>query len=188
MRLDYSFFEGDTVSVAEELIGKVLVYENRNGVIKGIINETEAYSQDEESCHCFNGKTKRNEVMFKQGGHLYVYFTYGMHFCINIVTEKEHRGCAVLIRSVIPFDEKSYEVMVRNRRKEKNLCDGPGKLCIAYGFNKEHNGVNLCDGSSDVYVEDLGLKPKKTEKTKRIGISKAMDLEWRFVAKEFISS
>ncbi len=188
MRLDYSFFGRDTVVVAEDLVGKILVYNSRYGVIKGIINETEAYSQDEESCHCFGGKTKGNEVMFKSGGHLYVYFIYGNHFCINIVTEKEHRGCAVLIRSVIPLDDMSYEIMVRNRRKDKNLCDGPGKLCIAYGFNREHNGVNLCDESSDLYVEDLGLKPKKIEKTKRIGISKAVDLEWRFVAKEFVSS
>ena len=112
----------------------------------------------------------------------------GIIFALILLQRKNIEVALFLSGPVIPLDDRSYEIMVRNRRKDKNLCDGPGKLCIAYGFNREHNGVNLCDENSDLYVEDLGLKPKKIEKTKRIGISKAVDLEWRFVAKEFVSS
>jgi DNA-3-methyladenine glycosylase len=189
MRLKKSFFTRDTLLVAEELLGKVLVYKTKNGIIKGIINETEAYTQEDESCHAFDGKvTKRNEVMFRCGGHLYIYFTYGMYYCSNIITEKKGQGCAVLLRSVIPL--KGIDLMMKNRKSKsketKNLVNGPAKLCMAYGFNKQYNGINTIDKDSKIYVEDLGFTPKNIQKTKRIGISKATQLDWRFICNDFI--
>lgn len=191
MKLLHSFFENKkTLDIAKELIGKVLVYESPKGIIKGIINETEAYTEDDESCHAYNGKkTKKNEIMFKRYGHLYVYFTYGMYHCINIVTAEENKGEAVLIRSVIPYDENSKELMINNRFKESPtpyalrsvLCNGPAKLTLAYGFDKLFNGLDLLDMKSKIYLEDLKIKPKKIENTTRIGISKAKDLPWRFI-------
>ena len=193
MKLVHSFFEDKkTLDIAKELIGKVLVYESPKGIIKGIINETESYTEDDESCHAYNGKkTKKNEVMFKRFGHLYVYFTYGMYHCINIVTAEENKGEAVLIRSVIPLDEKSKELMIKNRFKDSSvslkpsssvaLCNGPAKLTLAYGFDKSFNGVDLLDKNSKIYLEDLKIKSKQIQQTTRIGISKAKDLPWRFI-------
>ena len=184
MKLSHSFFEDRrTLDIAQELIGKVLVYESPNGIIKGIIIETEGYTEDDESCHAFKGKkTKRNEVMFKRAGYLYVYFTYGMYHCMNIVTGKEGKGEAVLIRSVISYDDKSKDFMIDNRKGNlKDIANGPAKVCMAYNFDKSFNGIDLLDKNSKIYIEDLKIKPKKIQQTTRIGISKAKDLEWRFI-------
>lgn len=197
MKLNSSFFENKTtLQLARELVGKVLVYESSKGIIKGIINETEAYTQEDESCHAFGGReTKRNEVMFRGAGHFYVYFTYGMYHCCNIVTGKEGKGEAVLVRSVIPLEGE--ELMMKNRKNSKrksslsthqSLCGGPAKLAMAYGFGKVHNGVYLLDENSKLYLEDLEYEPEKVEQTRRIGISKAIELEWRFVTDEFSKS
>ncbi len=185
-KLDLSFFEGKcTLDVAKELLGKVLVFESSKGVIKGVINETEAYTEEDESCHAFGGrKTARNEVMFNRAGHLYVYFTYGMYHCCNIVTGLEGKGEAVLIRSVIPIEGK--DIMIENRKgNTKNVADGPAKLCLAYGFDKLHNGIDLLDEKSKIYIEDSDYVPLDVKQTNRIGISKAVHLDWRFVASKF---
>lgn len=186
MRITTKFFENkSTLELAKELIGKVFTYETNEGILKGIINETEAYTQEDESCHAFNGKrTKRNEIMFKKAGHLYIYFTYGMYYCANIVTGKENKGEAVLIRSVIPI--KGKDIMIRNRKNNsKNIANGPSKLCMAYKLSKEQNGIDLTNPESKIYLEDLNFKPKKIIKTTRIGISKATHLEWRYICNEF---
>ena len=185
--LSKTFFNNkSTLELAQALLGKVLVHESPAGIIKGIINETEAYSQDEESCHAFGGKrSKHNEVMFWRAGHLYVYFTYGMHYCINIVTGEPDQAEAVLIRSVLPLE--GQDIMLLNRKgRHKNLADGPAKLAMAYGFNKAHNGVDLLDSQSVIYLEDQGYKPEDITRTERIGISKAKELPWRFVCHKCI--
>lgn len=183
MRLGLSFFEGkSTLELAQEFLGKVLVFESPLGVVKGIVCETEAYTQDDESCHAFGGrKTKRNEVMFSRAGHLYVYFTYGMYYCCNVVTGDEGRGEAVLIRSVDIIE--GVDVVRKNRGgkvAEKDLTNGPAKVCMAYGFDKVHNGIDLLEESSRIYIEDLGYVFEKIERSPRIGISKDIHLEWRF--------
>ncbi len=186
-KLKSAFFNHQsTLELAQSLLGKVLVHQSPSGIIKAIINETEAYSQDEESCHAFGGRrSQRNEVMFWQAGHLYVYFTYGMHYCINIVAGEKDKAEAVLIRSVIPLEGR--DVMLVNRKgRAKNLADGPAKLAMAYGFNKQHNGVNLLDKQSLIYLEEHGFKAETVEQTQRIGISKAKDLPWRFVCHKFV--
>ena len=174
-RLSRSFFNRPTLTVARELLGKVFVI---NGC-SGRINEVEAYiGQDDPACHACRGKTERNKVMFGSAGHLYVYFTYGMYHCANIVTEKKGFPAAVLIRSVTPIS--GIELMKKRRKREDHLADGPGKLCIALGMTKRsHNGMDLCK-KTDCFVYDDGFVPKKIQKTSRIGIKVGLDKKWRF--------
>ena len=175
------FDDFHTVDVAKALLGKVFVHNYQNITLKGIINECEAYTQEEESCHAYQGrKTERNAAMFLETGHLYVYFIYGMHYCMNITTEGKNRGCAVLIRSLIPL--KNKEIMIKNRKTDKNIANGPARCCTAFQINKKHNGINLFDKNANIYLENLGFTPKKITKSQRIGIKKAKDLLWRFIA------
>ncbi len=188
MRITTSFFlHKSTLEIAQNLLGKVLVYHSPKGLLKGLINETEAYSQDEPSCHAFQGKrTRRNEVMFWSAGHLYVYFTYGMHYCINVVTAEAGCAEAVLIRSLIPLEGE--DIMLHNRNgNKKHLADGPAKLAQAYGLNKSHNGLNLLAKDARIYLEDLGFLPEGIQQTARIGIRKAVELPWRFYSSSFKS-
>nr|MDD3720650.1 DNA-3-methyladenine glycosylase [Candidatus Gracilibacteria bacterium] len=188
MKLTSSFFnEKDSVLLAQDLLGKAFTKITPEGIISGIINETEAYREDDEASHSYGGKkTKRNEVMFKEAGYLYVYFTYGMYNCMNIVSEKEGYGGAVLIRSVIPY--KGIELMISNREKFKGkkvnnikkLSNGPAKVCIAYDIDKKDNGINLLDNNSPIFIEDIGYKLPKVNISKRIGISKGVDKTRRF--------
>jgi len=160
-RLDRSFFLRPTVQVAQDLLGKRLVFQE----FSGLITETEAYHQnDDPACHAYRGKTPRNAPMFGPPGYSYVYFIYGMYHCLNVVTEAEGIAAAVLIRGVTT--------------PTKNL-DGPGKLCAHFHITKDHNAVDLVT-SRDFYMSDEGLKPKFIA-TPRIGIRQGTDKLWRFV-------
>ncbi|MDD3303063.1 MAG: DNA-3-methyladenine glycosylase [Candidatus Gracilibacteria bacterium] len=184
MRLDSNFFHNkNSVDLAKDLLGKVITKITSNGVISGIINEVEAYREDDEASHTFGGrKSQRNEVMFREAGHLYVYFTYGMYYCMNIVSEKSGYGAAVLIRSVIPY--KGEELMIKNRKWQgkdiKELSNGPAKVCLAFDITKKDNGINLLEDNSIIFLEDVGYKVHKINVSKRIGISKGVEKEWRF--------
>lgn len=210
-RLSREFFTRDGLTVAKELLGKVLVHETPVGIIRGIITEVESYmGVNDKGSHTYGGRrTKRTEPMFRQGGNSYVYFTYGMYFCMNITSGEEGDPQAVLIRSVIPANEESKEKMLYLRmqtgearavgrgqaklsetdreklRKSigKHLADGPGKMCIAMGITKEHNAVDMVE--SDVFYVTEGIVVEKSQiKTgKRIGIDyaeEAADYLWRF--------
>lgn len=183
-RLSKTFFENkDTISLAKDLLWKVLVKKTKEGTIKWVINEVEAYIEDDEASHSYLWKkTKRNELMFKDAGHLYVYFTYGMYHCVNIVSEKENYGSAVLIRSVIPL--KWIDLMIKNRHWEnknlKELSNWPAKLCIAYAINKVHNWLYILENNSDIYLEDILYNISKIKSSTRIGISRAKNKKWRF--------
>lgn len=174
-RLPRSFFDRPTLQVAQELLGKVLVI----GKTSGRINEVEAYiGEGDPACHAARGKTERNKVMYGKPGHLYVYFTYGMYHCANIVTEREDFPAAVLLRSIEPLT--GIETMEKRRGKKERLADGPGKLCIALGLEKKtHNGVDLCAGDESAVCDD-GFQPKKIRKGRRIGISAGKNKWWRF--------
>lgn len=166
-KLNTDFFIRPVVIVAQELLGKILVFEN----YRGIITETEAYrGLDDEACHAFRGPTPRTQVMFGPPGVSYVYFIYGMYYCLNIVSEPEGQGSGVLIRGVRLLDKPYIHL------------DGPGKLCKHFGITKEHKGINLTVNEK-FYVLDA---PKVTNycATKRIGISKAKEKLWRFVLEE----
>ena len=176
MKLPHSFYNRPTLQVAQELLGKILVI----GKCKGRINEVEAYiGENDPACHAAVGKTERNAVMFEKAGTMYVYFTYGMYHCMNVVTEKKGFPAAVLIRSVKPLE--GVEIMEKRRGKKGHLADGPGKLCIAFGLNKkEHNGIDLCK-NTECTIEDDGFKPKVIKSSPRIGIRVGLEHHWRFL-------
>ncbi|RME60245.1 MAG: DNA-3-methyladenine glycosylase [Candidatus Dadabacteria bacterium] len=185
-KISRSFFLTPTVLLAKKLLGWQ-IFTKINGVITGgIIVETEAYhGPTDEACHCHYGKTKRNEVMFKEGGHLYVYFTYGMHYCANIVAEKEGIGAAVLLRALEPT--VGIETMLRRRkvREIKDIANGPAKLCQALKLTSKLNGEDLLSSSRVWLVKPRRvLKSQEIQCAERIGISKAKDLPWRFFIKD----
>jgi len=190
-KLTADFYRRDALTVARELLGKILVRKTNGKTLSGIIAEVEAYKGSvDEAAHTFRGKTKRNEIMFEEGGYLYVYFTYGAHFCCNVVTGGKDEGEAVLLRALEPKD--GIEVMAANRgysgeeitRKDLlNLTSGPGKICQALNINRADNGTNLLGG--DIYLLDGEKLPdNRVEVCKRIGITKSVDLPWRFYIKD----
>ncbi len=177
-RLTRNFFQRDTLTVAQQLLGKILVV----GPCSGRINEVEAYiGQNDPACHARPGKTERNKVMFGPAGHLYVYFTYGMHYCANIVTEDEGYPAAILLRSMEPLT--GLELMRERRGGGKALANGPAKLCQAMGMTKaSHNGLDLCSGDGN-FVADDGTPPPLFQTGPRIGIRVGLDKPWRFYCK-----
>lgn len=177
------FYEADTVTVAQELLGAFLVHETRLGKIVGKIVETEAYLVDDPACHAHAGKkSARNASMFGPPGTSYIYLIYGMYYCFNVVTRERGIGEAVLIRALEPL--AGLHIMQRNRNTSelRELCSGPGKLAQALGLGKEQNGISL--RKKPLYIlsaEDA--KPTMVTST-RIGLSKASDLPLRFFIKD----
>ena len=159
--LPREFYSKDTVTVAKNLLGKKIIRKIGKQEISGIITETEAYRhKDDSASHAFNKITKRNKVMFEEVGLAYVYFTYGMHFCFNVVARRpKMKAGAVLIRAIEP--EKGIKIMQINRGNVnlKNLSNGPAKLCQSLNITKEHYGIDLTK-KSKLYISE-GIKPKK---------------------------
>ena len=185
-RLNKKFYNRELLTVAIELLGNILVKKDGNKILAGRIVEVEAYNGDTDSAaHTFTGKTKRNEVMFNEGGLLYVYFTYGAHHCCNVVTGIEGKGTAVLIRAVEPTT--GIDAMIQNRFKREllnaneifNLTSGPGKVCSAFSIIKNHSGIDLT-GNKIYLVKSKLKKHEKIGVSKRIGITRSVDLPWRF--------
>ena len=189
-KLQIEFYNREVKSVAKSLLGKIFVRRIDGLLVSGRIVEVEAYDgRNDESSHSFSGMTKRNEVMFRNAGHLYVYFTYGMHFCANVVIGKEGYGAAVLIRAIEPIE--GISMLAKNRFNKENispkelfnLCSGPAKICQAFGINREQNGINLC--GDEIYILDAPEIPaSKIVSTTRIGIKKSIDLLWRYYIKD----
>jgi DNA-3-methyladenine glycosylase len=169
-RLDETFFARNATVVAPQLLNKVFVADGCSGRIV----EVEAYTSDDPASHCYRGRTPRNAVMFGPPGRLYVYFSYGMHHCVNIVTGDEGDGQAVLLRAVEPID--GVDVM-RSRRgavPHRSLADGPGKLTQALGLDLTDNGR-----AAEVY--DDGVAPPAHPRIgPRVGITQAADWPRRF--------
>jgi len=177
--LTRAWFGREADIVAPDLLNKVLRVKRGDGVTSGRIAETEAYLSDDPASHTFNGCTERNRVMFGPAGHLYVYLSYGIHRCANVVTGPEGSGQAVLVRAVTPIG--GIDLMrTRRGRPDRELSDGPGKLCQALAIDLEHDGVDLLGGSV-VSIDDDGLDPPRSPLVgPRIGISKAVDAPLRF--------
>ncbi len=177
--LDRPWFARDATVVAPDLLNKVIRVEGDRGTASGRIVETEAYRSDEPASHTFRGPTDRNRVMFGPAGHLYVYLSYGIHRCANVVTGPEGSGQAVLLRAIIPVE--GVELMrARRKRSDRELADGPGKLCQALGLDLSDGGTDLLSGA-DVSIVDDGVPPPSDPVVgPRIGISKAVELPWRF--------
>ena len=191
MRLPRPFYEQPTIRVARQLLGKYLVRKHSDGKTAGRIVETEAYVGPHDlACHAAKGRTARTEVMFGPAGHAYVYFIYGVYYCLNIVTEEVGHASAVLIRAVEPVE--GVELMEERRDTEKlhNLASGPGKLCLALDIDKALNGADMC--GSVLYVEDRGEPAPKIVARPRVGVDYAgkwKDKPWRFSIRgsEFVS-
>ena len=177
MRLGKRFYSQPTVELAKALLGKYLVLGN----MRGKIVETEAYLyHGDPGCHAHRGLTARNAPMFGPAGHTYVYFIYGMYHCLNIVSGMDGEGEAVLIRALEP--EAGIALMQKRRKSAKieNLCNGPGKLCQAFGITKKHNNLSLLEGK--LYIEGSREKPV-IQCSRRIGLSAGQELELRFFIK-----
>ncbi|MGK7392379.1 MAG: DNA-3-methyladenine glycosylase [Candidatus Cyclobacteriaceae bacterium M2_1C_046] len=187
-KLDQNFYKRkDVVQVAKDLIGKVL-YTNLNGeCVAGKIVETEAYSHIEKACHAYNyRRTSRTSVMYKEGGHAYVYLIYGIYELFNIVTNDEDIPEAVLIRGIEPVE--GWEIM-RDRRKvaDKNLTSGPGKLTLAMGINRNLNGISLLSDKIWLEEDSFQLNENSIVETTRVGVDYAGEdalLPWRFYVKD----
>jgi DNA-3-methyladenine glycosylase len=182
--LDQPFYRRPTLVVARELLGKKLVRERNGTELSGIIIETEAYlGQKDSACHAYRGRTPRNAVMFGPPGHAYVYFTYGMHFLLNLVTEEEGHPCAVLIRALEPL--AGIDEMRTLRRRPKALTDGPAKLCQALAIDKTFNGWDVTKGEKLWVEKKRNVPASRVITTPRIGIDYAApqhrNAPWRFL-------
>ncbi len=177
--LPRSFYAPDAVRVAPRLLNKVLVHDG----VAGRIVEVEAYlgSQDPAS-HAYRGMTDRNRVMFGPAGHLYVYFTYGMHWCANAVCGEEGTATAVLVRALAPL--AGIERMWQRRpraRQETDLCSGPAKLCQALALDRSFDGADLVTADRGVAIVDDGTPPpRRPGRSTRVGVSAGQELRWRW--------
>jgi DNA-3-methyladenine glycosylase len=182
LRLSRAFYEQPTVAVARRLLGKYLVRIDDAGVRAGMILETEAYvGPDDKASHASRGRTPRTSVMFGPAGFAYIYLIYGMHHCLNIVTEQEDYPAAVLIRAVEPGE--GLELMREQRPvlDVRRLTNGPGKLCQAFGIDRRLNGLDLC--GEVLFIEDRGTSLVDIVATTRVGVDYAgpwKDKPWRF--------
>jgi DNA-3-methyladenine glycosylase len=190
--LSRSFYCRPTLTVARELLGCYFVRRFGKERLVGKIVEVEAYGHADPASHSFRGRTKRNEVMFRQAGHLYVYFTYGMHFCANVVTGPEGVGEAVLIRAVEPvagIDRmllnryKSFDAAKSNIAQSKiSVSNGPAKFCQAFAIGRAENGIDLVNG--DIGITEGETVPRSTiGRSSRVGIREGLDKQWRFFIK-----
>lgn len=167
-------------TVARDLLGTVLVRREPEGELRGRIVETEAYEgQDDPASHAFRGPTPRTRVMFGPPGRLYVYRSYGMHWCLNVVTDQDGTAGAVLVRALEPLAGIDIMRGRRGRTALTELCSGPGKLCQAYGITGVQNGADLQAG--EIWIEADGRGPATIETTPRVGLSAARERCLRYV-------
>ncbi len=191
MKLERSFYSRETLLVAQELLGKVLVHKTKGKIMKGKIVETEAYlGAVDKAAHSYGGKrTKRLETMYGPPGRAYVYIIYGMYYCLNTITRKEGIPEGVLIRAIEPLE--GINIMAKNRFKKslkdfsnyqkKNFTNGPGKLCMALDIDKRLDKEDLC--GDKLYIEEGEKEKFNIIEAKRIGIDyaeEAKDYLYRF--------
>ena len=189
-KLSNNFYRREVLKVARELLGKIFVRVYNGKKLAGKIVEVEAYDGSiDKAAHSFGGMTKRTEVMFGKGGLLYVYFTYGVHFCSNVVTGNKGEGSAVLLRGIEPI--KNIDVMSHNRfnknklteKEKRNLTSGPAKITQTFNIGKEENGTDLT--KNKIYILDYeNINDNDIVITKRIGITRSVELPWRFYIKD----
>jgi len=178
-RLPRSFFERYTPLVARELLGMRLVRVDRGERLAGLIVETEAYrGRRDPASHAFRGRTRRNEVMFGPAGHAYVYFTMGMHYCLNVTTEYPGTPGAVLLRAIEPAEGMRRMLKNRGLGSAVHVADGPGRLTEALGINSRLNGEDMAT-SKNLFIE-RGTEPERIGRSSRVGIKVATERRWRY--------
>jgi DNA-3-methyladenine glycosylase len=166
-------YRGDVCELARALLGGVV----RHGATAGVIVETEAYHQSEPACHAYVGRTPRTLTLFGPPGRAYVYRSYGVHVMLNAVAEDEGIGAGVLIRALEPLEGIELMAARRGRVRLEELCSGPGKLTQALGIELAHNGGDLAAGPVTIVPAGEAVDAVASA---RIGISRAVDLPWRF--------
>ncbi len=180
--LPHAFYDRPSVEVARDLLGKMLWRRTEAGLTAGIIVETEAYDgAHDPASHAWRGQTRRNAVMFGPPGYAYVYFTYGMHYCLNAVMGPSGQASAVLLRAVQPIVGLD---LMRERRgahiPDRDLARGPGRLCQALGITTADNGTDLAGDA--LWISETADAPDLLiVATPRIGITRAVERPWRFV-------
>jgi len=193
MILPASFYSRSTLDVLENLVGMVLVRKSEDGLFSGIIVEAEAYrGEDDPASFAFRGRTKKSEMLYGPPGRAFVYLTYGKHYLLNVITERQDFPAAVLIRALEPLE--GISIMKKRRKTESllNLCSGPGKLCEAFGIDLALNGVSVYSSRSSLFIKEENGKEKRKKELiwrPRIGIREGKDKLWRVYIKEspFIS-
>lgn len=191
MRIEREFYMRDAVTVGKDILGKIIVKKTADGrIMSGRITEVEAYmGTTDKASHSYGGRrTKRTEVMYKEGGYSYVFLIYGMYECFNVTAGREGDPQAVLIRGVEPLENKNLMWEKRKVKKEKDISNGPGKLTKALGITREDNGADLTEGEN-LWLEDDGYKVKDIVEITRIGIDYAEEDAlklWRFYIKDSI--
>jgi DNA-3-methyladenine glycosylase len=176
--LPAAFYDRPVVEVAQDLVGCVVTH----GGAAGVIVETEAYHDSEPACHAFVGLTPRTEVLFGPPGRAYVYRSYGIHALLNAVCEPEGVGAAVLIRALAPLAGVEVMRVRRGGAPDARLCDGPGKLTQALGLDLEAHGTSLQTGPVRISARPPAWADVRLVASTRIGITKAVELPWRFSA------
>lgn len=178
-KLPRSFYRRPTLEVAPDLLGKILVHIKGKTVTSGRIVELEAYrNADDPASHAHRGQTPRNALMFGEAGRAYVYFIYGMYFCVNVVTEEHGTAGACLIRALEPLEGIGIMKKRRGIEKLNDIANGPGKLCIAMAIDLSLNGADYLGDT--LYLIDDGYTGFKIKKSPRIGIRTGTDKRWRF--------
>ena len=182
--LGREFYARETLVVARELLGKRLVQVSEGERVSGRIIEVEAYiGEDDQASHARSGRTRRNASMYGPPGHAYVYFIYGMHYCLNAVTDRAGYPAAILIRALEPLE--GIEIMRQRRgRPDDELTDGPAKLCQALDIDRAFDGLDLCGRGAALFIErDEQIADRAVVSAPRIGISgdeEARSVPWRF--------
>jgi DNA-3-methyladenine glycosylase len=172
-RLHQDFFARSVHEVAPDLIGATLLFKGAGGIIV----EVEAYHHTDPAAHSYGGRTERNAVMFGPPGHAYVYRSYGIHWCLNFVCEREGSASAVLIRAIEPVEGIAAMKRQRGVKDLRALCSGPGKICEALGITRTQNALALDTPPFQLFARAV---PVKIVKGVRIGITKAASKPWRY--------
>lgn len=191
--LPRAFFDRPVLSVAPALLGCVLAHETADGLVAVMLAEVEAYrGESDPASHAFRGKTARNAVMFGEPGHAYVYFTYGMHFCVNLVCQPAGEAAAVLLRAGRVVDGAELAAARRTagsgagvrRVAERELARGPARLCQALGIGRRQNGADVCDPRGPLRVLApagfTGLPTASVSAGPRVGVRLGAEADWRF--------
>jgi DNA-3-methyladenine glycosylase len=182
-RLPAGFYDRPVLEVARDLIGCAVEHAPAGEpLVSGVIVETEAYHESEPACHAFVGLTPRTRILFGAPGRAYVYRSYGIHALLNAVCEEEGVGAAVLIRALEPLAGIESMRARRGLEREEDLCSGPGKLTQALGIELTENGGDLYDGPVRILPRESGWLQPSIAAGVRIGITKAVELPWRFCA------
>lgn len=187
--MNHSFFRKDTVELARNLLGCLLVHGTPDGVAAGMIVETEAYvGAIDKACHAYRNRSERTEIMYGDGGFAYVYFIYGMHHCFNVVTGPAGEGNAVLIRALEPVIGLDLMRKRRQTNQLQNLCNGPGKVCQALAITKGEYGMDLCDPAGPLrLVRFRHIPDNRITSSPRINVAYAEEAAawpWRFYVKD----